>query len=294
MLSSLQSRLLVAFGALIAALTAATLAYVSILASGAVDERIAADLAAGRDALVSASEERGSGLALVAQLVASFPELRALFATDTATIRDFLGDYRQRQGRTELLVALDPLGQVIARTDYVRARWRFPTSSRRWLQPARDGRAAHGVLEIDGRAYQAVRGAGGSRRHHLRLRARRRRRSTTTWARALRNASGDEMCAADAARRRRLTLPPDRLPWRSMKRPRRVTEDMSEAVTVGGERFTVIAAPPRTGDAAAYPGAAVARPRPRAVPAHPVRPDRPRPRRRRRSASAAVRCSPAP
>jgi hypothetical protein len=61
-------------------------------------------------------EQRGR-IALVASLFASFPELKAAFATDFATIRDFLLQYQQRTAGQPLLVAIGPDGTVLARTD---------------------------------------------------------------------------------------------------------------------------------------------------------------------------------
>ena len=61
-------------------------------------------------------EQRGR-IALVASLFASFPELKAAFATDFATIRDFLLQYQQRTTGQPLLVAIGPDGTVLARTD---------------------------------------------------------------------------------------------------------------------------------------------------------------------------------
>ena len=48
--------------------------------------------------------DRLATLALTARLVASFPELKALFATDAATIRDYLVSYQQRNPGAPLLV----------------------------------------------------------------------------------------------------------------------------------------------------------------------------------------------
>jgi hypothetical protein len=62
-------------------------------------------------------DEQRSRIALVASLFASFPELKAAFATDFATIRDFLLQYQQRTAGQPLLVAIGPDGTVLARTD---------------------------------------------------------------------------------------------------------------------------------------------------------------------------------
>ena len=63
--------------------------------------------------------ERLTAATQTARLVASFPELKALFATDAPTIRDYLLSYLQRNPETPLLMALGPDGHIIARTDEV-------------------------------------------------------------------------------------------------------------------------------------------------------------------------------
>ena len=75
---SLRARLLVAIAALVVCLTGATLAYVGRLANQAVAERVTADLVRSRDVLSAAGTTRYQRLALVARLLASFPELMAL------------------------------------------------------------------------------------------------------------------------------------------------------------------------------------------------------------------------
>jgi hypothetical protein len=62
-------------------------------------------------------DEQRSRIALIASLFASFPQLKAAFATDFATIRDFLLQYQQRTPGQPLLVAIGPDGTVLARTD---------------------------------------------------------------------------------------------------------------------------------------------------------------------------------
>ena len=98
-LHSLRARLLVIQSALVVGLTVVTLAYVSVRANRAVGERFAGDLARSRSSIIAAVDDRFQRLELVAELVASFPGLHGLFTTDTATIRDFLSDFRQRHSR---------------------------------------------------------------------------------------------------------------------------------------------------------------------------------------------------
>ena len=90
--------LLATSAALIVGVTLATVAYVSLLADRTVSARVAADLERSRRGVAAAEAEQFARLELIAELVASFPELRALLATDAATVRDFLADYRERHG----------------------------------------------------------------------------------------------------------------------------------------------------------------------------------------------------
>jgi Protein kinase domain len=97
--------------------------------------------------------EQVARLGLTARLVASFPELKALFATDVATIEDFLVGYQQRIATTAALIALGPNGTTIGRANLT-----GPTSaaSDEWLPALL---AAHGdgaVVTIGKRPYIAV------------------------------------------------------------------------------------------------------------------------------------------
>ena len=113
----------------------------------------------------------------MAQMVASFPELRALLATDTATVRDFLSDYRERNGHDGVLIALDGRGQVVARSDTF-ALLTLPDVEQTWLAPLAEGRPARGFVTIDGHLHHAVASAAESGRHRVRRRPRRPRPST--------------------------------------------------------------------------------------------------------------------
>jgi hypothetical protein len=86
-------------------------------AARAVDDAIATDLARAERILRRMHGDRLTRLATTARLVASFPELKALFATDVATIEDFLRAYQQRVAGTATLMALAPDGTMLASTD---------------------------------------------------------------------------------------------------------------------------------------------------------------------------------
>jgi class 3 adenylate cyclase len=243
---SLRTRLLILGSALVVSLTVATLAYVSVMANAAVSERMAADLRQSRELVLAEIEGRFRDLALVAELVASFPELRALFGTDPATIRDFLADYRQRHDRQELLVALDASGQVIARSDTF-APMIIDDVERVWLQPALEGRRPRGVLEVDGRLHYgvaAVAESGGTIFGSVLALA----PVDEAWARHLRDASGKEIVVLSRGSTTASTLAPARLPWRRAEDYQHVGADASvQDVDLGGERFQALAvtiAPP--------------------------------------------------
>ena len=169
---SLRARLIATTGALIVSVTLATLAYVSLLANRTVDGRLAEDLERSRRAVAAAEAQQFSRLQLMAQMVASFPELRALLATDTATVRDFLSDYRERNGHDGVLIALDGRGQVVARSDTF-APLTLPDVEQTWLAPLGRG-PARARLRHHRRAPSS---RGGVRRRIRRHRVRRRPRN---------------------------------------------------------------------------------------------------------------------
>jgi class 3 adenylate cyclase len=236
---SLRTRLLILGSALVVGLTAATLTYVSTLANTAVSERITADLQQSRGFVLANIGSRYRDLALVAELVASFPNLRALFGTDAATIRDFLADYRQRHDRRELLVALDTRGEVVARSDTFAA-LTIPEVERTWLQPALEGRRAEGVLDIDGRLHHGVAAAaesGGTIFGYVLALA----PVDEAWARSLREASGKEIVVLSSAGIAASTVPAARLPWRTAADYHPASGvDLPQDVDLGGERFQAL------------------------------------------------------
>ena len=130
----LRAKVLLYSSALIVALIAAMLVYVDIQARRFVSDSLARDLVQGRERIQDAEEQRIRSVRNLAQLVASFPKLKSMLATDSATIRDFLLSYREENQRTELLIVLDNAGRVLARTDSAdpsplteaRARWIDP------------------------------------------------------------------------------------------------------------------------------------------------------------------------
>lgn len=241
---SLRTRLLLLMSALLVAMTVATLAYVSLRANRAVSDRIAADLADSGQTVAAVEAERLRRLGLVAELVASFPDLRALLATDTATIRDFLSDFRQRHGREELLLALDASGSVVARSDTF-APLMLPDVQRAWIDPVLQGHAAEGFLTIDDRVYHAVMAAaesGGTVYGFVVAAA----PIDEAWAAALRAASGREIVILGPDGVLGTTLTADRLPWRTLGDARAIVDEVEpQDVNFGGERFHAAAVPAR-------------------------------------------------
>ncbi len=149
----LRGKILLYSSALLVSLIAAMLAFVSWRADRFVSERIAADLEQGRERVALAERERLARLELVAQALASFPDLKAALATDTSTIRDFLQE-QQQSGSSDLLLVTNPAGQVLARTDSPEP---LPLpGGERWMRPALEQRTATGVLRAGSGVYHAA------------------------------------------------------------------------------------------------------------------------------------------
>jgi class 3 adenylate cyclase len=240
---SLRSRLLFVQSALVVGLTAATLAYVSVLANRAVGKRIADDLARSRRTIEAVEADRGRALQLLAELVASFPNLRALFTTDGATVRDFLSEFRQSHHREELLIAIDAAGRVVARSDTF-APLAIPNVKVDWLAPALGGREVLRDLAIDGRLFRAALApaeVGGTVFGFVLAAA----PLDDAWARALRDASDKEIVILSETGPIGSTLPRERIPWTSSQAAgATLSPDLGPFdVTLNDERFQAIAVP---------------------------------------------------
>ncbi len=237
---SLRARLIATTGALIVSVTLATLAYVSLLANRTVDGRLAEDLERSRRAVAAAEAEQFSRLQLLAQMVASFPELRALLATDTATVRDFLSDYRERNGHDGVLIALDGRGQVVARSDTF-APLTLPDVEQTWLAPLAEGRPARGFVTIDGHLHHAVASAAESAGTVFGVVL-----ATSPiddrWASSLRDAVGADLLVVSPASVEGSSLPRTRLAWQSGADVPADLDSGARALTLTGERFQAVAA----------------------------------------------------
>jgi len=158
-------RILLSSSAVMVMLIIAMLGYVNLQAQRFVANMIAEDLIQGRSRIESTIHDQFAGLSLTARLVASFPALKAMLSeTDLPTIRDFLLTYQQQNHAPDLLIALDPNGRVLARTDSAQAD-SIADVGKKWLQPALSGREAIGALRTEHGMYNAaavVSEAGGT------------------------------------------------------------------------------------------------------------------------------------
>jgi hypothetical protein len=127
--------------------------WVAIQLAGAriAGEAVDASLARGQAIAARASSERLAHLRLTARLVASFPELKALFETDPATIRDHLLAFQQRNPGVDVLLAFGAPGDLLARTDAPTASGDQPSLAR--LLRQRDGGA---IVTLAGRPHHAA------------------------------------------------------------------------------------------------------------------------------------------
>ncbi len=145
----LRRRLLAISCGLLLLLSTLTWTFVHVMAGWTVTAAMDADIARAERAAIDVQRGRLSALSFTSRLVASFPELKALLATDAATVHDFLVSYRQRNADVPLLLALDAAGNVVADTE-------SSANDHRWTAPllARPGVPA--IVEIAGRLYHAA------------------------------------------------------------------------------------------------------------------------------------------
>jgi hypothetical protein len=146
-------RTLAGICALLVLITLGMWGYVRASASRAAGAAVADDLSRAESQVLRAHRDRLDRLQLSARLIASFPQLKALFETNAPTIRDFLQTYQQRNPGTPLLVALGPEGYVLARTD--EAPGSAPERGQDWLAALVAAGGAC-VIAIDGQPYHAA------------------------------------------------------------------------------------------------------------------------------------------
>jgi hypothetical protein len=223
-LHRVRNRLLAISCGVLVLFAAATWGFVRVMADRAVTAAIDGDLARAERLVQRVQRDRLSALALTARLVASFPELKALFATDAPTIRDYLLSYQQRNPGVPLLIALGPDGRVIARTDEVSAAGGDDRLAALVARPA--------VVELRGRPYHAAAAsadAGGNIFGHIVGAI----PVDDAFAAALRETAQDDVVLLSATSVLASTLRTAQPPWRSRDDWRRAggRADRSTAVT---------------------------------------------------------------
>jgi hypothetical protein len=177
--------------------------------------------------------ERLTALELTARLVASFPELRALFTTDAATIRDYLLSYQQRNPEAPLLVALGPDLSVIARTDDVPV----STADEEWAAALVEGGepAVVEMRNVPFHAAAAVADAGGNVFGYVVGAA----TIDDRFVSSIREATQDEIVLLSDRGVVASTLRAGQAPWSSREEWRRAggNTDRGIEVAVGGQPF---------------------------------------------------------
>jgi hypothetical protein len=124
-----------------------------VTADRLVDDLLEADLVRAERLVRRIHDDQLTRVGLTARLVASFPELKALLATDVATIQDFLLGYQQRIPGTPLLIALAPDGTVLGRTDGAPAGGELGEA---WLRTLVASQGEGTVVSIGNRPHLAV------------------------------------------------------------------------------------------------------------------------------------------
>jgi hypothetical protein len=210
----LQTWMLAITCGLLVVLTGATWGFVRLTASRAVGEVIEADLTRAERVVRRLHREHLQRLALTARLVASFPELRALFATDAATIEDFLLGFQQRIPGTPVLVALGPQATVLARTDDA---GRPPDAGdEEWLAALVTNQSEGTVLNVDTRpclAAAVTSEAGGTIFGYVVAAE----PIDQTFAEAVSEATQDEVVLLSTQNVLASTLRDVQTPWRSLE-----------------------------------------------------------------------------
>jgi hypothetical protein len=213
------------------ALTVAQWTYVRNMGDGAAAAVVESDLARAERLVAGVHRERLNEAALTARLVASFPELRALFATDAATLRDYLVSYQQRNPEAPQLLGISSDGTVIARTqegddDAIRESIGSLAAGKPAIVRAGDRffHAALSVAEVGGTEFGRVVAM---------------RPVDQLFAVALREVTQDEIVVIADSNVITSTVPSGRIPWRSGAEWRQSggRADRAIDVEIGDERF---------------------------------------------------------
>ena len=233
-LHRVRNRILAISCALLMLLSMSIWGFVRVMADRAVTAAIEADLTRAEALVRRVQRDRLANLSLTARLVASFPELKALFATtDGPTIHDFLVSYQQRNPGSPMLVAVDVQGKPLARTDDAAA-----GASDDWIE-ALVGADAPTVVEMRDRPFHAAAAtadAGGQVFGQvvgaLPI--------DGSFAAMLRDATQDEVVLLSDRRVLASTLREGQTPWRSRDEWHRAggRPDRSAVVDIGVQRYT--------------------------------------------------------
>ncbi len=216
------------------AVVAALWVYLFTMSDRAVNAALAKDLARAQAMVTRAHEWRLERLQLTARLLASFPELKALFeATDAATIRDFLVTYQQRNPGTPLLVALGPSGTPLGRTDEI-----IGTAGDGWLSALVAHQGEPTIVSVGGRSYHAATAAAeaGEKLFGYVVAA---VPVDQEFARAISEATGDETVLLSDKSVLASTFTGGLAPWTSLEQWRRQggRTDRASMIDVGARRF---------------------------------------------------------
>jgi hypothetical protein len=230
----LHGRVTTAVCAALLGLTLVAWALVGWLATRAVAPALAASLDRAAGIVQRVNGERLAQMHLTARLVASFPELKALFDTDPATVRDYLLTYQQRNPGTPVLVALDRAGRQIARTDTAGG---ATDGGPPWLEPLLASDMPAAVLDLDGRPHHvalAPAEAGGTVFGFVAAAS----PVDGQFAQTLREATAGDTIILAAGQTLASTLRPGLTPWQSLEEWRASGGHPDETLemTLGPER----------------------------------------------------------
>jgi len=226
----LRNQIIAAWCSLWLLLTVAIWSYVRSMGGDAAAAVVDSDLARAERLVASVHRERLNQVLLTARLVASFPELRALFATDTATLRDYLVSYQQRNPDAPSLLAISADGKLIARTQEGAdaAGDSFGSLAAGKASIIRTGdtffHAALSTAEVGGTEFGSIVA---------------RMPVDQLFAVALREATQDEIVVMSDTGVVTSTMPTGQLPWRSAAEWRELRGQGHRAIDVdiGSERF---------------------------------------------------------
>ena len=231
----LQLKVVTVSCGLLLAVVATTCGYVRTSGDRVVNAALLRDLERARGLVGRVHTWRLERLQLTARLLASFPELKALFeATDAATIRDFLLAYQQQNPGTPLLVAINPSGLVLGRTDTETV---GTSGEEDWLPTvAKQGEPT--IVSVGGRPYHAASAAaaaGGKLFGYVVAAV----PVDQEFARAIGEATGDETVLLSNSAVLASTLPGGGAPWKSLEDWRRQggQSDRAIMIDIGARRF---------------------------------------------------------